>query len=116
MPQPLHVVEQVLASGLAQYLSEKVAEQTDIPAHRRRYVLTVGVPAHPASVATLNVPGAGSPLQRSAVLLRFRQRPVSARASFGNGYGDESVRAFRDQDQSRAHDVGADARHVGGGR
>jgi hypothetical protein len=51
-PQPLHVVEQVLAARLAEYLAEQVAEQADVPAHRRRHVLAVGVPAHQASVAT----------------------------------------------------------------
>ena len=51
-PQPLHVVEQVLAARLAEHLAEQVAEQADIPAHRRRHVLAVGVPAHQASVAT----------------------------------------------------------------
>ena len=51
VPQALGVVEQFLAAGLAQHLAEQVAEQADIPAHRRRHVLAVGVPAHDASVA-----------------------------------------------------------------
>ena len=57
-PQPLDVVEQALAAGLAEHLAQQVAEQPDIPAHRRRHVLAVGVPAHDARVATAR-PGAG---------------------------------------------------------
>ena len=52
-PQPFHVVQQALAAGFAEHLAEQVAEQAYVPAHRRRHVLAVGVPAHPASVATV---------------------------------------------------------------
>src|SRR5262249_36545665 len=49
--QPLHVIEQVLAVGLADDLAEYVAKQANVPAHRCRHILAVGVPAHGASVA-----------------------------------------------------------------
>jgi hypothetical protein len=61
-PQPFHVIEQLLAARLSQHLAEQVSEQADIPAHRLRHVLTVGVPAHAASVAT----GAGGRLRAVA--------------------------------------------------
>ena len=50
-PQPLDIVEQVLATGLAQHLAKQIAEQPDIPAHRLGHLLPVGIPAHAVGVA-----------------------------------------------------------------
>jgi hypothetical protein len=75
MPQSLHVVQQALAARLEEHLAEQVTEQANIPAHRCRHLLAVGippcgqavgVPPHDASVATAPEPpgraarGAGS--------------------------------------------------------
>jgi hypothetical protein len=46
VPQPFHVVEQVLAAGLADHLAEQVTKEPDIPAHQRRQLLPVRLPAH----------------------------------------------------------------------
>ncbi len=45
-PQPFHVVEQVLAAGLADHLAEQVPEQPDIPAQWDRQLGPVTFPAH----------------------------------------------------------------------
>ena len=43
LAQPFHVVEQILAAGVAQHLAEHVAEQPDVPAHPPGQLLPVGV-------------------------------------------------------------------------
>ena len=53
LAEPFHVVEQVLAAGLAQHRTEHVAEQPHVAAHRPGQFLPVGVagrsPRRPAS-------------------------------------------------------------------
>ena len=73
VPEPFDVVEQFLAAGLAERVAEQPAEQPDIAAHRRRHVLTVGVPAHRASVAT--GPGwSGLPGRAGSATIKGRAR------------------------------------------
>ena len=67
VPQPLGVVQQLLAAGLAQHLAQQAAEQPHVAAQRRGQLLPVGVPgrggsgrgrgilAHPASLVGLCV-------------------------------------------------------------
>ncbi len=75
-PQPFHVVQQALAAGFAEHLAEQVAEQAYVPAHRRRHVLAVGVPAHHASVATA---AAGTRQRRPLTCGRMSPGPSGSR-------------------------------------
>jgi len=55
VPQPFHVVEQILAAGLADHLAEQVTEKPDVPAHQRGQLLPVRLPGHAPSASLLAV-------------------------------------------------------------
>ena len=55
--QPFHVVEQALATGLADHLAEQVAEKPDIPAQRDGQFLAVRFPAHCPQPSAVQFPG-----------------------------------------------------------
>lgn len=54
LAQPFHVVEQILAAGVAQHLAEHVAEQPDVPAHPPGQLLPVGVTGRAGAAACLS--------------------------------------------------------------